>query len=186
MTTQLRRGSRVGKYRLERRVGRGAFAEVWKARDTVENRPVALKLAHPEAVEEWGRNKIEHEARIASRLDHPGIVAIRNADWIDGRFSIATDLAISNLADYSRARRSATTALEIIREVASGLAYAHERNIFHRDVKPENILIFEDGHAALSDFGASRFAKGADRTVTEAGTLGYMAVAKGSGAHPTT
>ena len=175
MATQLRRGSRVGKYRLDRRIGRGAFAEVWKTRDTVENRPAALKLTHPEAVVEWGRNKIEHEARIASRLDHPGIVAIRNADWIDGRFTIATDLAVSNLADYTRARRSATTALEIIREVASGLAYAHERNIFHRDVKPENILIFEDGRAALSDFGASRFAKGAERTVTEAGTLGYMA-----------
>ena len=73
------------------------------------------------------------------------------------------------------ARRSANTALEIIREVASGLAYAHARRIFHRDVKPENILIFENGRAALTDFGASRFAKGAERTVTEAGTLGYMA-----------
>ena len=175
MANQLRRGSRVGKYRLDRRIGRGAFAEVWKARDTVENRTVALKLAYPDSVAEWGRNKIEHEARIASRLEHPGVVAIRNADWIDGRFAIVTDLAISNLADYSRARRSAATALEIIREVASGLAYAHERKIFHRDVKPENILIFEDGRAAITDFGASRFARGAERTVTEAGTLGYMA-----------
>ncbi len=80
MASQLRRGSRVGKYRLDRRIGRGAFAEVWKARDTVERRAVAIKLTHPEAVAEWGRDKIEHEARVASRLDHPGIVAIRNAD----------------------------------------------------------------------------------------------------------
>jgi serine/threonine-protein kinase len=172
---QLRRGTRVGKYRLDRKIGRGAFAEVWKARDTVENRAVALKLAYPDSVAEWGRNNIEHEARIASRLEHPGVVSIRNADWIDGRFAIVTDLAVSNLANYGRARRSANTALEIIREVASGLAYAHDRRIFHRDVKPENILIFEDGRAALTDFGASRFAKGAERTVTEAGTLGYMA-----------
>jgi serine/threonine-protein kinase len=175
LASQLRRGTRVGKYRLDRKIGRGAFAEVWKARDTVENRAVALKLAYPDAVAEWGRDKIEHEARVASRLEHPGVVAIRNADWIDGRFAIITDLAVSNLADYSRARRSANTALEIIREVASGLAYAHDQKIFHRDVKPENILIFEDGRAALTDFGASRFAKGAERTVTEAGTLGYMA-----------
>jgi serine/threonine-protein kinase len=165
----------VGKYRLDRRIGRGAFAEVWKARDTIENRLVALKLAHPDAVAEWGRKAIEHEARIASRLDHPGVVSVRNADWIDGRFAISTDLAVCNLAEYSRARRSAKAALEIIREVASGLAYAHEQRIFHRDIKPENILIFKDGRAALSDFGASRFAKGAERTITEAGTLGYMA-----------
>jgi serine/threonine-protein kinase len=165
----------VGKYRLDRRIGRGAFAEVWKARDTVENRSVALKLAHTDAVAEWGQKAIEHEARIASKLEHPGVVSIRNADWIDGRFAIASDLAISNLANYTRARRSANTALEIIREVASGLAYAHEQRIFHRDVKPENILIFEDGRAALADFGASRFAMGMERTITEAGTLGYMA-----------
>ena len=175
MATLLRRGSRLGKYRLERRIGRGAFAEVFKARDTVENRTVALKLTHPAAVAEWGRDSIEHEARIASRLDHPGVVAIRNADWIDGRFAIATDLAQCNLEQYTRARRSAAIALEVIREVAAGLAYAHQLRIFHRDVKPENILIFEDGRAALGDFGASRFAKGAQQTVTEAGTLGYMA-----------
>ena len=56
----------MGKYRLERRIGRGAFAEVWKARDSIENRWVALKLAHRETVAEWGREAIEHEARIAT------------------------------------------------------------------------------------------------------------------------
>ncbi len=165
----------MGKYRLDRRVGRGGFAEVWKARDTVENRPVALKLSNPEAVAEWGRAAIEAEARIMSRLHHPGIVAVRNADWIDGRFVIATDLAKTNLANYTRARRSPAVALEVIRQVAAGLAYAHKHRVLHRDVKPENILIFPDGRAALGDFGASHLAKGATRTYTEAGTLGYMA-----------
>jgi serine/threonine-protein kinase len=171
----LRRGSKLGKYRLERRLGRGGFAEVWKARDTVEHRDVALKVAHPGAVAEWGRDAIEHEARIASRLHHRNIVAVRNADWIDGRFAIATDLAVTNLAEYPRARRSGAVALGIVREVAAGLAYAHSRYVLHRDVKPENILVFDDGHAALGDFGASRFAAGATRSYTEAGTLGYMA-----------
>jgi serine/threonine-protein kinase len=175
LPTLLRKGSRMGKYRLDRRIGRGAFAEVWKARDTVEHRAVALKVMHPQAVAEWGRRSIEHEARIASRLEHPGVVAIRNADWIDDRFVIATDLAAGNLAGYSKARRSGPTALEVIREVAAGLAYAHSQGVLHRDVKPENILIFADGRAVLGDFGASRFSKGATRTVTEAGTLGYMA-----------
>ncbi len=81
MPETLRRGSRVGKYRLERQIGQGAFADVWKARDTVENRDVALKLALPSVVAAHGRREIEREARIAVRLKHPNIVAVRNADW---------------------------------------------------------------------------------------------------------
>jgi len=176
MTTHtLRRGSRLGKYRLEKRLGRGAFADVWKARDTVEHRPVALKLALPEVVAEHGRGEIEHEARIAARLHHPNIVAIRNADWIDGRFVIAAEPAVRTLDEYPGARRSGAVALRVIRDVAAGLAHAHSRRVLHRDVKPENILIFADGRAALTDFGVSRFAKGATATYTEVGTIGYMA-----------
>jgi len=171
----MRRGTRLGKYRLERRIDRGSFAEVWKARDTVEDRVVALKVIHPSAVEEWGRRAIEKEARITSRLDHPNIAGIRNADWIDDRFVIASDLAIANLSSYPRARRSGAVALQVIRDVSAGLAYAHEKRIIHRDVKPENILIYADGHAALCDFGASRFSQGATKAFTDAGTLGYMA-----------
>jgi len=170
-----RRGSQLGKYRLERRIGEGAFAAVWRARDTVENRTVALKIAHPAQAQVLGRKALEHEARIASRLHHPGIVCVRNADWIDGFFVLATDLAERSLAHYAGARRSGPIALQIIREVAAGLAHAHAAGILHRDVKPENILIFRDRHAALCDFGVSRFAKGASATYTEAGTLGYMA-----------
>jgi serine/threonine-protein kinase len=171
----LRRGSQVGKYQLERRLGRGAFAEVWKARDRVEKRLVALKIALPEIVAEFGRDAIEREARIASRLVHPHIVSVRNADWVDGRFVLSTDLAQTNLAGYARARRSARVGLEVVRQIASGLAYAHSQRLLHRDVKPENILIFADGRAALADFGVSAFAKGTSRTYSEAGTIGYMA-----------
>jgi serine/threonine-protein kinase len=175
MPTQLRRGSRLGKYRLDRRLDRGGFAEVWKARDTVEGRDVALKVSLPGAVEEWGREEIEREARIASRLHHPNVVAVRNADWIDGRFAIATDLASANLEKYRRAWRSGAAALDVIRQIAAGLAYAHGQRVIHRDVKPGNILIFPDGRAAIGDFGSSRFKQGATRTYTDTGTLGYMA-----------
>ncbi len=172
---RLRRGSRLGKYLLEKKLGRGSFAEVWRARDTVENRLVALKVALPEVVEEYGRRAIEHEARMVARLDHPNVVAIRNADWIEGRFAMATDLAERSLAQYPGARRSPRIALEVIRQAAAGLAHAHDRRILHRDIKPENILIFADGRAALCDFGVSRFAREPTRTYTEAGTLGYIA-----------
>ena len=172
---RLRRGTRFGKYRLERPLGEGAFAAVWRARDTVENRPVALKIVEAAQVAEWGRDAIAHEARIATRLSHPNIVAVRNADWIDGHFVLATDLAERSLADYAGARRSGELALRVVRDVAAGLAHAHAQGILHRDVKPENVLIFADRHAALADFGVSRFAPGAAVTVTDAGTFGYVA-----------
>ncbi len=173
--TRLRRGTCLGKYRLERSIGQGAFAAVWRARDTVENRPVALKIALPAQVAEYGRDAIAHEARIATRLAHPNIVAVRNADWIDGYFVLATDLAERNLADYAGAKRSGGLALRIVRDLAAGLAHAHAQGILHRDVKPENVLIFADRRAALGDFGVSRFAPGASVTVTDAGTFGYVA-----------
>jgi hypothetical protein len=172
---RLRRGTRLGKYRLERPLGEGAFAAVWRARDTVENRPVALKIVDPAQVAEWGRDAIAHEARIATRLSHPNIVAVRNADWIDGHFVLATDLAERSLADYAGARRSGELALRVVRDVAAGLAHAHAQGILHRDVKPENVLIFSDRRAALADFGVSRFAPGAAVTMTDAGTFGYVA-----------
>lgn len=175
MTAALRAGGRLGKYRLVRRIGHGSFADVWQARDTVENQPVALKVAHADAVAEWGRAAVEQEARIASGLRHPGIVAIRNADWIAGRFVIASEIALTNLANYRRAWRSPQVALAVVRDVAGGLAHAHSRGVLHRDVKPENILIFRDGRAALADFGASRLSAGTAHVYTDAGTFGYLA-----------
>jgi serine/threonine-protein kinase len=175
LASGLRRGSKLGKYRLDRRLGHGSFAEVWKARDTVEKRDVALKVANADALAAFGREALEQEARIASRLRHPNVVAIYNADWIGGRFVIATELAVTNLGDYTRAWRSGRVALDVIRQVAAGLAYAHRQRVLHRDVKPENVMIFADGRSALGDFGASRLSRGATQTYTEAGTLGYMA-----------
>jgi serine/threonine-protein kinase len=171
----LRSGTRLGKYRLERKIGTGAFSVVWAARDMVEGRRVALKVAFDWVVREFGHEAMEGEARIACSLSHPNIVATRNADWIDGRFVMAADLARSHLFDYPRAWRSGPTALGVVRDVARGLAHAHSLRLMHRDVKPENVLVFADGHAALTDFGVSRFTRRESRSYTEAGTVGYMA-----------
>ena len=170
----LRRGARIGKYRIGRRVGSGSFAQVYEARDTIERRDVALKVALPSIVEQFGRSVIESEARIVAALDHPNIVRVRNADWNDGHFVMATDLAKRSLAAYPGARRSTAIALRVIRDVAAGLAYAHRQGVMHRDLKPENILIFPDRRAAIGDFGVAKFVQVKSR-FTEAGTLGYMA-----------
>ncbi|MFQ5698782.1 MAG: protein kinase [Myxococcota bacterium] len=171
----MRRGSRLGKYRLERRLGRGGFGEVWKARDTVEARDVALKIASPSALGEFGRSSIEREARIASRLEHPHILRIRNADWLGGRFVLACDLARGSLLDVRGAWRSGRMALRVVREVAAGLAHAHAQGVIHRDVKPENVLIFDDGRAVLCDFDASALVARKTRLYSDAGSLGYIA-----------
>ncbi|HPG24975.1 MAG: protein kinase [Spirochaetaceae bacterium] len=175
MSGKLRRGSRIGKYRLEQKLGEGGSAVVWKARDTIEGRRVALKILQPAVVSQHGREAIEVEARLAAQLDHPRIASIRNADWIDGHFVIVTDLALASLDRYPRARRSPMTALRIVGDVAEGLAYAHDQGLLHRDIKPANIFVYEGGRARLGDFGTARLAPATTRLLTEVGTFGYMA-----------
>jgi eukaryotic-like serine/threonine-protein kinase len=172
---QIRRGTRLGKYRLERRLGEGASAEVWLGHDTVQRRKVAIKIIFPSTVEAFGRAEIEHEARVAAQLDHPNIVAVRNADWHGGFFLIVTDPAVRSLEGYGSPKRSPRMAVEIVRDVARGLAYAHQKKILHRDVKPANILMYPGRLAKLSDFGTARFAPAGSRLQTEVGTPAYMA-----------
>ncbi len=175
MTKRLVKGSRLGKYRLERRLGEGGSATVWQARDTIEGRRVAVKILSPEVIQEFGHAAVEAEARIAAQLDHPRIVGIRNADWIEGRFLIVTDLARTSLDEYSGARRSPAVALSILRDAAEAVAHAHSKGIVHRDIKPANIFIYEGRRARLGDFGTARLSAGGTRALTEAGTFGYMA-----------
>jgi serine/threonine-protein kinase len=175
MAQKFRKGSRLGKYRLDRRLGEGGSAAVWSARDTIEGRRVALKIILPSVVAEYGREAVEHEARTATKLVHPRIVAVRNADWIDSCFVLVTELAKTSLDQSPGVRRSPTLALAILRDVSEGLAYAHERGLIHRDIKPGNIFLFDDRRAKLGDFGTARLAPVATRKITEAGTFGYMA-----------
>ena len=173
MSKPLRRRAKLGKYTLEKRLGEGAYAQVWRARDVVEGHVVALKIVLPDGIEDMGRDRVVREARVASHLEHPNVLPVLNADWIDDYFVLATRLCRHSLAEHQPARRSPTKALAILRDVAAGLAHAHERGVLHRDVKPENVLIDEDGTAFVSDFGFARWQE--DKTLTQCGTLGYMA-----------
>ncbi len=172
---RLRRGTKLGKYRLDRRIGQGSSAEIWVGRDLVEDRRVAVKVIAPSVVTEFGADAIEHEARIAAHLDHENVLGIRNADWAGEHFLLVTDVASRSLERYESAKRSVPLALSIIRDAAAGLAYAHGMRVIHRDIKPANILIFPDRRAKLGDFGTARFAPRKTGFFTEVGTLGYMA-----------
>ena len=170
---RLRVRSRVGKYRILARLGDGGIASVYEAFDTVEGVRVALKVAAEDAPS-VALAQLRSEIKIGLRLDHPNILRLRNADEIDGRLVLAYPLGIESLADRLRRRIAVRNALDLFEQVMEALAYAHGKRVFHGDIKPDNVILFEDGHACLADFGLARIA---DRTIlaSGSGTIGFMA-----------
>ncbi len=170
-TRRPRVGQRLGKYKLRKRLGRGATGDVFEAHDTVEARTVALKVAQdtPEAREDCRR-----EIRIMAKLDHPAILELRNANEFDGHLVMAVPLANETLSDRLSRRMSPTRTLHYAEQILEGLAHAHERRVLHRDVKPANMLLFDDDVLKLADFGAAR-SPARTRFGTSVGTVGYMA-----------
>jgi serine/threonine-protein kinase len=159
------------KYRLERKLGEGRFATVYQARDTIEGGRVAVKvfLHHPAA-----HNLFLHEARMAALLEHPNIVRLKTAELVNGQRLLVSELGHKALSEALARPRSVRFALHVLHHMLRGLAYAHARGIIHRDVKPENILLWRDGRVKLTDFGVSRFAEPSTHT-TVAGTPSYRA-----------
>ncbi len=164
----------VGKYRLLRRVGRGAFVEVWRALDVVEGVPVALKipagpLATPTTIE-----ALRTEVRLISRLEHPHILPIKNATYVDERLIVAYPLGVETLAERLQRRLVQDVALDYAGQLLDGLAFAHRQRIIHCDVKPENLILFPGNRLRLTDFGISKVAF---RTMqaSGSGTVGYIA-----------
>ena len=172
-TAKLRARARVGKYRILARIVDGGAGTVYVATDTVEGVRVALKItsldARPGAVEQ-----LRSEIRVAARLEHPNILRLRNADEIDGRLVLAYPLGVESLADRMRRRMAVASALGVFEQVMEALAHAHSKRIFHGDIKPDNVILFEGGHACLCDFGLARVA---DRSfaASGSGTIGFMA-----------
>ena len=170
---KLRVRSRVGKYRILARLGEGGIASVFEAFDTVEGVRVALKVAAEDAPP-VALAQLRSEIKIASRLDHPNILRLRNADEIGGRLVLAYPLGIESLADRLRRRIAVDRALDLFEQVMEALSYAHGKRVFHGDIKPDNVILFDEGHACLADFGLARIA---DRTIlaSGSGTIGFMA-----------
>lgn len=155
-------------------MGEGGFATVFAATDTLLGIKVALKIPHSSHVTQDLMDEFRREARLTMQLDHPNILPIRDASMIDGHFTIVSPLANGTLEDRMTKRFGFSTAFGIVTQLIEAVAYAHDMNVIHCDIKPENILLFDDNHIRLGDFG---IAKAANKTISAAGTgtVGYMA-----------
>jgi serine/threonine-protein kinase len=164
----------LGKYRIEKRLATGPRADVYQAYDTIHGVKAALKIANPDIIEDDFLDEFRHEARLSSRMEHPNVLPVQNASFIDGYFVIAMQLGGETLADRMTRRISTSRALEFSTQALAAVAHAHSKQIIHCDVKPENFIIFPDNRLRLTDFGFSKIAL---RTVkaSGSGTLGYLA-----------
>src|SRR3954452_1137145 len=176
MTIAIGPGVVFGGYRIEAVVGRGGMGVVYRATDLSLARPVALKLIAPEFAQDPGfRERFLREPRLAASLDHPGLVPIYEAGERDGQLYLAMRwVEGSDLRQMVRrdGRLSPELTVDLLTQVAAALDATHRRGLVHRDVKPANILVDEDGHAYLGDFGISGEAGPGGRM---AGTLDYLA-----------
>lgn len=164
--------SQLGRYEVLGELGQGAMGVVYKAKDPLIDRIVAIKtinlgLALDEKDEYEGR--FYQEAKAAGRLNHPNIVTIYDVGKSGDVAYIAMEfLEGRELRDIMNdgERLPVEQVLDIVAQVALGLAYAHEHEIVHRDVKPSNIMVVRDGHVKITDFGIARMASAAVRTQT--------------------
>ena len=165
--------SRVGPYELLAELARGSSGAVFRARDPCLGREVAIKLLHAwsEEPEQLARFRVEMQA--VARLRHPNVVSVHSAGTAEGRAYLVLELVRgeSLAARLKRDGRLAPeAALALAHDLASALEHAHGRGVLHRDLKPQNVLLDEQGRARLVDFGLARVL---DRTtqLTTSGTL---------------
>ena len=148
------------RYELEELIGGGGMADVYKARDCLLNRPVAVKILHDEFKQDKEFvDKFQREAQAAARLSHPNIVNIYDVGVADGDHYIVMEYVPGRtLKDRIRqeGHLSVSESLRVAREIAEALAHAHANNLVHCDIKPHNILMMADGHAKVADFGIAR------------------------------
>jgi eukaryotic-like serine/threonine-protein kinase len=192
-------GTRLGPYEIVGPLGAGGMGEVYRARDPKLGRDVAIKVL-PESLRERpdALERFEREARSVAALSHPNILAIFELGSAEGRSYAVTELLEGETlrARLAKGALGARKAVEIGAQIATGLAAAHDKGVVHRDVKPENVFLTQDGGVKLLDFGLARLdaiAPAGDETSsptqlrrtdagTVMGTVGYMSPEQARGA----
>src|SRR5438105_187152 len=181
-------GDRLGPYKIVAPIGAGGMGEVYRARDARLARDVAIKILPAAPTDRADRlRRFEEEARAAGQLNHPNIVTVYDAGTHDGLPYIVSELLEgetlrSRLVDGAL---SLHQAVDFARQIADGLAAAHDKGIVHRDLKPENLFIVSGGRVKILDFGLAKLTQPGDGGAlpdqatetmpgTTVGTVGYM------------
>lgn len=168
-------GQKVGKYEILRSLGSGGFGSVYLAKDSWLNIKVAIKVPHKQSLELY---KLLKEPRLQAALNHPNIVRMLAAEkeknvffmvmeYIKGR-TLEKILEKEKILDCERA-------LDYIKQVSYGIDHAHKNKIIHRDLRPSNIIISEEGTAKITDFGTSAWLNSVPYASTRIGSPPYMA-----------
>lgn len=154
----LRAGDQLGKYRLERLLGRGGMGEVWAARDPDLDRRVAVKVlsgALTDSAE--GLARLQREGRAMARLRHPNVITVYDAAFADRRGLIAMELIDGeNFASWLARAHPRSEVVDTLLAAGRGLAAAHDAGMLHRDFKPHNVLVERGGRVLVTDFGLAR------------------------------
>ncbi len=176
------------RYTLERELGRGGMATVYLATDLKHKRPVALKVLRPELAQTLGSERFQCEIELAARLQHPHILTVHDSGETKGQLWFTMPFVEGeSLRDrlIRQKQLPVEDAVQIAKEAAQALEYAHQHGVIHRDIKPENILLTTDGSTLVADFGIARALRGGDERLTGAGvalgTLAYMSPEQASG-----
>jgi len=178
------------RYAVESEIGRGGMATVFLAEDLKHHRKVAIKVLHPDIGSEVAKERFFREIEIVAGLTHPNILPLHDSGQADGLlYCVMPYIEGESLLDRLQREKqlSLEDALQITREVADALCYAHERGIIHRDIKPANILL-QGGHALVADFGIARALEqaggaGLTQTGVVVGTPTFMSPEHAAGGH---
>src|SRR5450432_3213200 len=190
-TLVLEPGTRVGAWCILDEIGRGGMGVVFRAEraDGAYRQEVALKLIDGKVVREDQRALFVRERQLLAELEHPNIVRLLDGGELpEGQPWFALELVRGEALDhYAEAHAPSLAArVDLLIEVAGAVAYAHQRLVIHRDLKPGNVLVTDEGHVKLLDFGISGLARESNTAVAGLGTLAYASPEQRAGAAPGT
>jgi serine/threonine-protein kinase len=169
------RGQTIGKYKILSALGSGGFGTVYLAEDTWIGKKVALKVPHRQSV---NFGELLREPRLLASLNHPNIVTVLTAEKQDNVFFIVMEYIAGETLENIIARDGAldlARALDFTCQICNAVDHAHNQGVIHRDLRPANVLVAENGLVKVADFGTSRFLELAAHGTTVIGSPPYMA-----------